>query len=92
MNVLSQKNVIGRIINYRIGIREQQSKECLIEFNNTDRSTAGQLIGKKVVWNHGGIKRTGKIVGLHGQKGTVRARFARPVSGQAIGTTVQLIA
>jgi ribosomal protein L35AE/L33A len=89
---LSQKTVIGRITNYRIGIRAQQSKECLVEFKDTDYGAAGQLIGKKVVWNHGKAKRTGKIIGLHGQKGTVRVKFGKPVSGQAIGTTVEIIA
>jgi large subunit ribosomal protein L35Ae len=89
---LSQKILKGRITNYRIGIRAQQSKECLVEFIDTDYGAAGQLIGKKVIWNHGKAKRTGKIMGLHGQKGTVRVKFQRPVSGQAIGTTVELIA
>ena len=30
-------------------------------------------------------------MGLHGRKGTVRVRFARPVPGQAIGNVVELI-
>jgi large subunit ribosomal protein L35Ae len=91
VNVLSQK-IIGRIINYRIGIRTQQSKECLIEFNNMDAAVTGQLVGKKVVWTNGKKKFAGKIMGLHGKKGTVRVKFARPVPGQAIGTIVELIA
>ena len=53
MNILSQK-IIGRITNYRIGIRAQQPKECLIEFKNIDSaSAAGKLIGQKVVWANG---------------------------------------
>jgi large subunit ribosomal protein L35Ae len=87
---LSQKT-IGRINNYRIGIRTQQSKECLIEFNNTDYASAGKLIGQKVVWINGKKKHTGKIVGTHGKNGVVRVRFARPVPGKAIGTPVELI-
>ncbi len=86
------QNVIGRITNYRIGIRTQQSKECLIEFNNVDAATAGQLVGHKVVWSSGKNKFTGKIMGLHGRKGTVKVKFPRPVPGQAIGTIVELIA
>jgi large subunit ribosomal protein L35Ae len=88
--VLSQ-TVIGRITNYRIGIRTQQSKECLIEFNNMDAAAAGQLVGHKVIWRSGKSKHAGKIIGLHGRKGAVRVRFARPVPGQAIGTIVELI-
>ena len=88
--VLSQ-NLIGRITNYRIGIRTQQSKECLIQFNNMDAAAAGQLVGHKVIWSNGKNNFTGKIMGLHGRKGTVRVRFARPVPGQAIGTVIKLI-
>ena len=90
VNVLSHK-VIGRITNYRIGIRTQQSKECLIEFNNMDSAASGQLVGQKVVWTNGKNKFTGKIMGLHGRNGMVRVKFARPVPGQAIGTIVELI-
>lgn len=90
VNILSQK-IIGRITNYRIGIRTQQSKECLIEFNNMDAAAVGQLIGQKVVWTSNKKRFTGKIMGLHGRNGTVRVKFARPVPGQAIGTIVELI-
>lgn len=91
MNILSQK-ITGRITNYRIGIRSQQSKECLIEFNTIDSaSAAGKLLGQKVVWAHGKKTHTGKIVGMHGRNGIVRVKFARPVPGQAIGTIVKLI-
>ena len=90
VNILSQKT-IGRITNYRIGIRSQTPKECLIEFNNIDSAAAGQLVGKKVVWTNGKNKFVGKIAGLHGRKGMVRVKFARPVPGQAIGTVVELI-
>ena len=91
MNILSQK-IIGRITNYRIGIKAQQPKECLIEFNNINSiSLAGKLIGQKVVWVNGKKTHNGKIVGTHGRNGMVRVKFARPVPGQAIGTIVQLI-
>jgi large subunit ribosomal protein L35Ae len=91
VNILSQK-INGRITNYRIGIKAQQPKECLIEFNNVDSaSAAGKLIGQKVVWVNGKKTQTGKIVGAHGRNGMVRVKFARPVPGQAIGTIVELI-
>lgn len=91
VNILSQKIVTGRITNYRIGIRTQQSKECLIEFLGINAGKAGQLVGKKVTWSNGKTKLAGKIMGIHGRKGIVRARFKRPVPGQAIGTPIELV-
>ena len=82
----------GRITNYRIGIRAQMSRECLIQFENVDSvSLVGQLIGQKVVWNKGKNRFVGRIVGLHGKKGIVRVKFAAGVPGQALGTTVELM-
>jgi large subunit ribosomal protein L35Ae len=91
VDILSQK-INGRITNYRIGIRSQQPKECLIEFNSINSaSLAGKLIGQKVVWMNGKNKVTGKIAGTHGKNGTVRVKFTHPVPGQAIGKVVELI-
>jgi len=86
---LSQK-IIGRITNYHIGNKTQQSKECLIKFNDMDAGASGQLVGKKVVWNNGKSKFIGKIMGLHGRNGVVVVKFARSVPGQAIGTVVEI--
>jgi len=84
--------VHGTIVNYRIGIRTQMSKECLIQFAHvTSVSLAGQLIGRKVVWKEGKNTLIGEIVGLHGKKGVVRAKFRKGVPGQALGTTVELV-
>ena len=67
-------------------------KECLIQFAHVNSvSLAGQLIGRKVVWKAGKNKFIGKIVGLHGKKGLVRAKFRKGVPGQALGTTVELV-
>jgi len=68
------------------------SKECLIQFAQVNSvSLAGRLIGRKVVWKKGKNKLIGKIVGLHGKKGVVRAKFRKGVPGQALGTTVELV-
>ena len=91
MKVLSQP-VYGRIINYRIGIRTQYSRECLIQFAHVNSvSLAGQLIGRKVVWKQGKNKFIGKIAGFHGKKGVVKVKFRKGVPGQALGTTVELV-
>lgn len=91
VKVLSQP-VIGRIMNYRIGIRTQMSSECLIQFAHAGSvAQAGQFIGKRVVWKGVNKKLIGRIVGFHGRNGVVRARFKRGVPGQALGTTVELL-
>jgi len=84
--------VYGRITNYRIGIRTQSSRECLIKFNGVDSAAqAGSLMGQKVVWKSKNKRLVGKIVGFHGKNGAVRAKFKKGVPGQALGTTVELI-
>jgi large subunit ribosomal protein L35Ae len=91
VKVLSQL-VYGRILNYRIGIRTQFSRECLIQFANVDSvAQAGQLIGHKVVWKGQNKKLMGKIVDFHGKNGVVRVKFKKGVPGQALGTTVELV-
>jgi large subunit ribosomal protein L35Ae len=84
--------IYGTIVNYRIGIRTQKSKECLIQFANVNSvSLAGQLIGRKVVWKQGDSKFIGKIAGFHGKKGVVKVKFRKGVPGQALGTTVEVV-
>jgi large subunit ribosomal protein L35Ae len=87
---LTQKTQ-GRITNYRIGIRTQQTRECLIQFETIDSAAlAGKLVGQKVTWENGNKKIVGKIRGAHGRNGMVRVRFTRGVPGQAIGSIVEL--
>jgi large subunit ribosomal protein L35Ae len=91
VKVLSQP-VYGRITNYRIGIRTQSSRECLIKFAGVDSAAqAGPLMGQKVVWKGAKKPLVGKIIGFHGKSGTVRAKFKKGVPGQALGTTVELV-
>jgi large subunit ribosomal protein L35Ae len=90
VSILAQK-VRGRITNYRTGIREQTSNECLIEFENvTSVGSACKLVGQKVSWTNGTTKLTGTVRGPHGKNGMVRVRFVRGVPGQAIGSIVEL--
>jgi large subunit ribosomal protein L35Ae len=84
--------IYGRIVNYRIGIRTQASRECLIQFSNIISSAqAGQLVGKRVVWKDGKEDFVGRIVGFHGKNGAVRVRFRKGVPGQALGAIVELV-
>ncbi len=91
VKVLSQP-IYGRIMNYRIGIRTQTSRECLIQFTNVESlGKVGKFIGQKVVWKGEKSELFGKVVGFHGKNGVVRVRFKKGVPGQALGTTVKLI-
>ena len=84
--------IYGTIVNYRIGIRTQKPKECLIQFAHVNSaSLAGQLIRRKVVWKQGDSKFIGKIAGSHGKKGVVKVKFRKGVPGKALGTTVELV-
>jgi len=79
-------------MNYRIGIRTQMSRECLVQFTDIiSAAKAGQLIGQKVVWKGENKKLTGRIMGFHGKNGAVRVKFKKGVPGQALGTTVELV-
>ena len=84
--------IYGTIVNYRIGIRTQHPKECLIQFAHINSvSLASQLISRKVVWKQGNSKHLGKIAGAHGRNGVVKVKFQKAVPGQALGTTVELV-
>jgi large subunit ribosomal protein L35Ae len=84
--------IYGTIVNYRTGIKTQNTKECLIQFAHINSaSLAGQLIQRKVVWKQGNSKLIGKISGAHGKNGVVKVKFQKGVPGQALGTNVELL-
>jgi len=92
MEKVAAQKVQGKIVNYRLGPKNQRSKECLIQVPNaTSLSEASRLIGRKVVWACGKAKSVGQIIAPHGKKGLVRARFRKGVPGQALGSYVELI-
>lgn len=86
------QTIYGRITNYRIGIRTQASRECLIEFEGFDSaSLVSKLVGQKVTWKNGKNPHVGRIMGAHGRNGMVKVRFQHGVPGQAIGSKVELV-
>jgi len=86
------ESLTGFIVSYRRGPKTQRSKECVLKFSNVKSSSeAAHLIGRKVAWPVGERTIRGKIVALHGERGLVRVRFRRGVSGQALGTPVEII-
>lgn len=62
----------------------------MIKVLRTETTKAGQMIGWNVAWPAESPKITGKIVGLHGRKGTLRARFSKGVPGQALLSHVKI--
>ncbi|MGD8565858.1 MAG: 50S ribosomal protein L35ae [Candidatus Bathyarchaeota archaeon] len=86
------ESITGTIVNYRVGPKSQNSKECIIKFNHvSSTSNAGRLIGRKVSLKHGKNQIVGKILAAHGKKGLLRVRFRKGVPGQAFGKSVELI-
>jgi large subunit ribosomal protein L35Ae len=84
--------VYGVIVNYRIGIRTQMSKWCLIQIiGENTASKAGQLVGRKMVLRYGKNSFIGRIIGLHGKKGVVTVKFRKGIPGQALGARVELL-
>ena len=82
----------GVVVSHRRGPKTQIPKEYLIRFQNAESvNEAGQLIGRKVAWPLGEKKCIGKIVGLHGRKGLVKARFRKGLPGTALGSLVEII-
>ena len=82
----------GTIVNYRVGPKNQRSRECLVKFPNVNSAKdASRLIGRKVAWPAEEKRIIGKIVATHGTKGLVRVRFRSGVPGQALGTHVKIV-
>lgn len=88
-----EPKAVGILMNYRLGPRTQRPKEYLLRFLGIDSTgKAAPLIGKKVVWyTKKDVPIMGKIIGTHGNKGTLLARFNKGLPGIAIGTKVDLL-
>jgi large subunit ribosomal protein L35Ae len=83
--------VYGTIVNYRIGIRTQMPKWCLVQIMGENSvSKAGQLVGRKMILKFGKNSFTCRVIGLHGKKGVVEVKFQKGTPGQALGARVEL--
>ena len=81
----------GLILNYRLGRKTQYPKMCLIKVLNDGLSDSKQMIGWKVGWPADDPRVFGKIVGFHGRKGTLKAKFKKGVPGQALNSRVKIL-
>jgi len=80
----------GVILRYRLGRKAQYPRECLIKVPELEPAEAGGMVGRRVSWPADRPEIHGVIVGLHGRRGTLRARFNRGVPGQALGSRVRI--
>ena len=83
----------GKILSYRRGKHTQNVNQVLIELDNVDsREKAKEFLNKKITWKTpSGKEIKGEIIGLHGNKGILRAKFETNLPGQAITTKVEVI-
>jgi len=90
--MVNKTEITGVIKNYRVGPRTQKADQCIVIVEGYNKESATKLVGKKVVWKTpAGKEMIGKLTGLHGTKGALRARFEKGIPGQAIGTEVSIL-
>ena len=82
----------GVFLSYRLGGHAQRNKQILIRIEGiTNRYEAASFIGMKAIWTSlKGNSLIGKIVGVHGRKGVLKASFKKGLPGQAIGTELSI--
>ena len=82
----------GLVINYRRGRHTQNLHQMILKFEGVvSKESAEALKGRKATWvTSTGKKLEGVVLGSHGNKGAVRARFEPGLPGQAIGTPIEL--
>ena len=80
------------VVNFRSDKRTQFNKQILIKIDGVnDRKQAASFIGKKVIWNNPqGRSIVGKILGVHGKAGVLKASFRKGLPGQAIGANLNI--
>lgn len=83
----------GRLLGYRWGIRRQRAREGLLSVGGCDSADdAWKLVGSSVLLRYRkGKVVTGKIIGIHGSKGLLRARFRKGLAGDAVGLRVRIV-
>lgn len=82
----------GRLLGYRWGIRRQRVREGLLSVGGCDSAEdARELVGRIVLLRYPkGKVVTGKVIGIHGSKGVLRARFRKGLAGDAVGLRVRI--
>ena len=83
----------GTILSYRRGKHTQNVNQMLIEVEGVDsKEKAEKMVGKKLLWKSSGNKEIkGEVIGIHGGKGVLKAKFETNLPGQAITTKVEVL-
>ncbi|MEM2904582.1 MAG: 50S ribosomal protein L35ae [Candidatus Bathyarchaeia archaeon] len=82
----------AKLVGHRLGPKTQRPREYILKAPGVESAReASQLIGRKVVWRGGKRPIVGKIVGVHGDGGSLRARFRKGVPGTAYGSKVDIV-
>jgi len=81
------------VVNYRRGRHTQNPHQMILKAEGVDtKEAAEKLKGRQAVWTSpAGKQLTGTVLGAHGNKGALRARFETGLPGQAIGTPAEIL-
>jgi len=79
------------IVSFRRGKNTYKPRQYILLVEGYTKKDSVKLINKKVTWTSPqGKEIKGIISALHGNRGTVRARFEKGLPGQAIAGTVEI--
>lgn len=79
------------VVHFRQGRHHVHEKQMVIKVADS-ADAASKFVGKSVTWTSpAGKEIKGKITGLHGRTGSVKAQFAeKGLPGQALGKKVKV--
>lgn len=82
----------GIILSYRRGKHTQNVNQMLVEVEGIDnKEKAEKIVGKEIIWKSpSGKEFKGKLIAVHGCKGTLRAKFEKNLPGQSIGNKIEV--
>ena len=82
----------GTIVNFRGSRRRKNFSQLIIKIDGSNnKEKAKELVSKEVSWKTvTGKDIKGKIIGVHGNSGAVRAKFERGLPGQSLGSKVEV--
>ena len=82
----------GKVIQFRRGRHTVKERHFLIEVDGvSNKDEASKFLGKSVIWKSPANKIiNGKVSGVHGNNGVVRAIFEKGLPGQAVTTEVEI--
>ena len=83
----------ARVLSFRRGRHTQKTNQLLLSVKDVaSKSSASGFLGKRVVIRtKSGREIYGKITALHGNKGVLRARFARGVPAEILGKDIEIV-